>query len=117
MAETFNMNIDQGTTYTVSIIWTDAGGDPVNVAGYAARMEFRSPNTKDILDTFTDADSITVGGEDGAIDFVLTPAESRAYDWVNAVHDLIVTSDGGVVTRLFQGAVTIDPHTTQPAVP
>lgn len=116
MAETYNFEIDQGSTFTLPLTWNDAEGDPINLTGFAARMEVRSPNLVDVFDEFTDGSGITLGGATGTIDVLFESSDTSDYTWRNGVYDIKMTDPASVVTRIMQGAITVDPDVTKDAV-
>lgn len=115
-AANYDITIEQGATFPLSIIWKDDSGTPINLDGYTARMQVRKSSQSDevILNlTSNESDlSITLGGEDGTID-ILIPAEVTAgLEVRRAVYDLELVNDPEI-TRLIQGSVTISPEVTK----
>lgn len=105
---------EQGTTISRTVTWTGPDGTPIDITGYSAAMQIRenyeSPTT--ILSLASPAD-ITVGGVDGVFVINVTAAVMTGLADGKYVYDFEVTSAGGTVTRLLQGALIITPEVTK----
>lgn len=89
---------------------------PINLTGYTARMQIRaaagSPTV--LLEINTTTGGIAIAGTTGTIARTITGVQTSAMTFANAVYDLILTAaDGVTVTRLAEGAVTVEPAVTQ----
>jgi hypothetical protein len=106
--------IEQGATFTLSLVWRDADGDPVDLAGYAARMQVRPTVESDVVLLALDSDEggITLG-PNGAIEIVATAEQTEAIPARKGAYDLELEAGDGTVTRLLQGTVTISPEVTR----
>jgi len=111
----YNILIEQGATYDQTFTW-EVSGSPVNLTGYTARMQFRdsmaSP-TKVVEFGVTTGATITLGGAAGTIRVQLTATATAALNAGSYVYDLELVSGAGVVTRLLQGAVSVNPEVTR----
>jgi hypothetical protein len=108
--------IQQGATYTKSIVWKDGAGVVMNLTGYSAKMQIRSSVSapKVLAEIATSPGSgIALGGALGTIDLTISATLTGAIGEVAGVYDLELTSSGGVVTRLLEGAVEITPQVTR----
>lgn len=114
MANTYNITVEQGATYTLAITYKDASGNAINLSGYTARMDVRatynSPST--IIELTTENGRIELGGVNGTINLSITAANTAALPTSNAVYDLELDS-GSAVTRLIQGRFIVDPEVTR----
>lgn len=113
MADTYDIAIDAGSTYQLSVLWEDDTGTAINLTGYSARMHVRREiNDTDTVLALAVGSGLTLGGSAGTI-----AVEIAASDTVDLsgtyVYDLEVESGGGVVTRLIQGSVTVNPEVTR----
>lgn len=115
-AQTLNLTIEQGATFTKTLVWKDSNGDPIDLSGYTARMQIRRTITScDVLvDATTENGKITLTPEEGKIDIRLEAAETEALDFREAVYDLELQSADGFVTRLVQGTVELSLEVTRP---
>ena len=115
-AASYDITIEQGATFTLSLIWRDNLGVPIDISGYTARMQVRSSHKSDtkLLDFTTENGAITLGGVAGTI--VVTGLATLTDDVPArpAVYDLELVSPGGVVTRLIEGYATVTPEVTRP---
>ena len=41
MAAVYDITIEQGATFRLSLVWKDSSNVPVNLTGYTARMQVR----------------------------------------------------------------------------
>lgn len=112
-AATHDFEIEQGTDYDKPIVWKDSAGAPVNLSGYAARMQLRPSLSSDtvLLDLTTENGGITLGGATGEIFLHFTEANTSPLT-KGGVYDLEVII-GGKVKRLIQGAISISKEVTR----
>ena len=116
-AAVYNLYIEQGTTFSKTLTWKDSSGNPINLTGYTARMQFRrSAASADALYTASSTGGqITMGGALGTVAIVLPATDTAAFDFGCAVYDLEVESAGGIVTRLLEGGVEVSLEVTRGA--
>jgi hypothetical protein len=116
-----DLYIEQGATFGLSFVWSDgteaaSPGDPVDLTGAVARMQFRKSQAQAaLLSASSDGSSprITLGGSDGTISILLTDADTDSLTSKLLMYDLEVELADGTVVRLLQGKVTVDPNITQ----
>lgn len=111
----FDITINQGATFELSITWKDSAGTAINLTGYSARMQVRETysSTSSIL-SLTSGSGITLGGAAGTIAILISATTTAALTApFSGVYDLELVSAGGVVTRLLQGAATVSPEVTR----
>ena len=115
MSGQWNLTIDQGATFDVTLTWRDEAGSPVDLSGYTARAQIRSQVTSATpLVDLTVGDGITLGGGAGTIRLVIDDTDTAALPApFDGVWDLEVESGSGVVTRLLAGTVTVTPEVTR----
>lgn len=114
MSGHYDLTVEQGATFTVTLTWT-VDGSPVDLTGYDARAQVRSMVTSaSTLVDLTVGDGITLGGAAGTIALAISATDTAALPAPFAgVWDLEVESGAGVVTRLLAGAVTVTPEVTR----
>jgi hypothetical protein len=95
-----------GADFAVRYRWT-AGGTPVDLHDWAPRLQARHSVTarEALLDW--DDDHITLGA-DGLIGIDAPAVETAAYGWTEAIADLDLTGDGGVVP-FVRAHITVTP--------
>ena len=111
----FDITINQGATFELTITWKDSAGTAINLSGYTARMQVRETysSTTPIV-SLTNGAGITLGGSAGTIAIVISATTTAALTApFSGVYDLELVSAGGVVTRLLQGAATVSPEVTR----
>lgn len=115
MSGQWNVTIDQGATFDVTLLWRDETGTPVDLSGYTARAQIRSQVTSATpLVDLTDGDGITLGGGAGTIQLVISDTDTSALPApFDGVWDLELESGTGTVTRLLAGTVTVTPEVTR----
>lgn len=111
-----DLTIERGATFTRTISWKDAGGNPINLLGYSARMQARRSHS--CASAFIDIDSSSKGGIDidevtGIVTISLTAAQTSAIRESAGVYDIEMENASGVTTRLLEGKITISPEVTR----
>lgn len=113
----YDIVIEQGTTWNLSLTWKDAEGNPIVLTGYSARMQLRSSyeDPQPMVELLSTGENprIVLTAATGGI--VLTLEDSVSENLVpgHAVYDLELESPSGVVTRLLEGSVLIRPEVTR----
>lgn len=114
-----NFTLEQGATWTKTLTWQDANGSAINLTGYTARMKVRqSPRATGtpLLDLASTGGSpaIVLGGALGTIVITVSATATAALDWTNpAYYDLELEDGSGVVYRLIEGTMTLNPEVTR----
>lgn len=99
----------------------DSGGfliwyTPQDLDGYIARMKVKDkPGGEEYLELTTENGAIALDNVGKEIKLTLTPAVTELItSWKKAVYDLELESPTGIVTALFEGAITVSPEITTP---
>jgi hypothetical protein len=113
MADTYNIQIDAGSTFQLQVSHLDDDDVAINLTGYSARMHIREDVTsEDTVLELTSSSGITITAATGTLDIAI--AASVTKDLVGPyVYDLEIESGAGVVDRLLQGSVTVNPEVTR----
>lgn len=111
----FDIEINQGATFELTVTWKDSAGTAINLTGYSARMQVRETySSSSTIVSLTNGSGITLGGAAGTIAIVISATTTAALTApFSGVYDLELVSAGGVVTRLLQGAATVSPEVTR----
>lgn len=114
MAAYIDLTIEQGATFTLELLCEDANGDAIDLTGYSAAMDIKrsAAETSALLQLTTDNGRIIITAATGSVLLYLTATETAALDWSRGVYDLELTSAGGDVTRLAEGAVVVSANVT-----
>lgn len=126
-AGAYNIVIEQGVSYGLSILYADSGNIPIDLVAFScARMQwdvnngqsyqFITTNTNDSLYYF----SLETPTDSGIISFKIPASITAGYDFTTANYDLelesisdFYPSGGPQVIRLLQGTVSILPEITK----
>ena len=111
----YNLVIYQGATFDQTFIWKDPSNNPINLAGYTARMMVRTAidAATPFITLTTENGGITLGGSAGTVVLTMTAVQTAAITETIGVYDLELVATGGVVTRFLQGTVTISKEVTR----
>jgi hypothetical protein len=117
-AANYDILIEQGATFMLALRWKDNEGTYIDLTGYSARMTIRKsyPSNQVIIELSSGGinPQIVFGDQAGSINITIDDeitTEIKAFN--RGVYDLELESDGGMVTRLLQGAVTFSPEVTR----
>ena len=110
----YNTTIDQGSVWSVVLVYTDSNNTPVNLTGYTAAMQLRQNYNSEVADlTLTTANGgISIVGATGTITITATAVQTGALDPGFYVYDLELTS-GSNISRLIQGQLTVAEQVTR----
>ena len=131
----YSFTIEQGSTLDFEIQYKDSNNNPVDLAGYQARMQIRenisSTSTISELSSSLGADGTGLnlsgsGGlsankpvSSGSIGVYMSHATSSNLSFENAVYDLEIVSGSGnaaVVSRILEGSVKLSKEVTKGSV-
>lgn len=111
----YNTVIDQGADWYINFQYEDSNGVPINLTGYTAAMQLRSlPTSASAVLTLTQANGITITGSTGLLEVHATATQTGNIDAGYYYYDLEITAPiTGVVTRLIQGQIEVNPQVTR----
>jgi hypothetical protein len=115
-AAKYDFEIEQGATFRLPMVWRDAEGDPIDLSGYAARMQVRGKIGDDdfLFEATSGPDGgIVIDPVAGSIVVEISAVDTAAIHWRRGVYDLEIEAPDGFVTRLVQGAVSVSPEVTR----
>lgn len=112
-AGTYTIFVEQNADYPVVFTWS-SGGNPVNLTGYTARLQVQDSSNNVLVDLSTENGGLVLGGAAGTITPKGLNAAATALLTAGKIarYDLILTSPGGIVTRLLEGPFIIDAGVT-----
>ncbi len=112
MAIIANIFIDQGADFSVTVNVADVDGTTLDLAGYTAAAQMRKTyESTSTTATFTTA--ISSPTTDGQVTLSLTDTITNAISPGRYVYDLVVTSGGGLKTRVVEGQAVVTPGVTR----
>jgi hypothetical protein len=109
MAQIQNIYIDQGTTFSLSLVVNDQNGDPKDLSDYTVAAQMRKSYYTNTSINFTAAVSLP---EDGEVTISLTAIQTSAIKAGRYVYDIEITGDGETL-RVLEGIVVINPEVTK----
>jgi hypothetical protein len=115
-ASTYDIDLEQGSTYSTVFTYTDSNGAAVNLTGFTARMQVRSVYSIDgpaISLTTNAGGGIALGGAAGTVTVTVAATVSANLVPKNYVYDIELVSAGGVVTKLIRGKMKVLPEVTR----
>ena len=69
----FDITINQGATFELTITWKDSAGTAINLSGYTARMQVRETySSATSIVSLTNAAGITLGGAAGTVAILIS---------------------------------------------
>lgn len=112
MATKYNIQIDQGSTFSHNFVLKDASNAIIDISGYSSRGQIRAEYDDAAADI--NLTTLITDGPGGTVNISLTASQTKDLTAQRYVYDveLINTSDGSV-TRVVQGNVTIYPEATK----
>ena len=109
-AGTYNFIVEQGATFTRQLTVKE-NNSVMDLTGYSVASKMRSTHdTSTVAGTFTCTVSNASGG---IITVAMTSSVTADIEEGIYVYDLESTSGAGIVTRLLQGEVTVNPEVTR----
>ena len=109
-AGTYNFIVEQGATFTRQLTVKE-NDSLMNLTGYSVASKMRSTHdSSTVVGTFTCTVSNASGG---IITVAMTSSTTADIEEGIYVYDLEITSGAGIVTRLLQGEITVNPEVTR----
>ncbi len=114
-AANYDILIEQGATFTLSIVWKDDEGVPIDISDCEARMQIRRTYDSDpIISLTTESDGgIVLGGVTGSVDVEVDAETTENVEIRRGLYDLEIVFPDDVVVRLIQGSVEISREVTK----
>jgi hypothetical protein len=123
-ASKYDFTIEQGSSFKISLIYKDNGGNPVNLTGWCARLIWKT-NTN-ITQTFS-SDNIdhnvykfTIDDVQGKLTLMMPSSTTNSFNFNTAKYDLELQSPddlyaggGKFTTRLLFGTVSVTKRFSQ----
>lgn len=111
----YDLKIYQGQTFSLSFIWKDELGTPIDLTGYTARMHIRAAvkAATTLIELTSENGHISIGPAPGQVKLEIPAAVSTPIVVPSGVYDLELESPSGFVRRLLMGKVTFVPEVTR----
>lgn len=114
MAQKCNIKLDQGSNSSFVFTVRDEGG-LVDLTGFTAIMQIRkTPYDLDAVDTLsTENGRIEIDTESAVISLKFPCFTTENYPAIPLIYDIEIESEGGEITRILEGALTVDREITR----
>lgn len=110
MAIIANIFIDQGADFSITVNVADVDGTTLNLTGYTAAAQMRKTyESSSVSATF----ACSIAAAAGQVTMSLTDSITTALSPGRYVYDLVVTSSGGLSTRVVEGQAIVTPGVTR----
>ena len=112
----YDFNIEQGTSFTLSLVYKNAEGNPVNLTGWCARLIWKSSDGIETFSTETTNQSyrFEIDEVNGKLILQFPASITNNFNFNTAKYDLelqspddFYTGGGKYTARLVSGTVTI----------
>lgn len=111
-AAKLNLTVEQGADFYKRLVWRDKNKRPVNLTGYAAKMQVRSSaGSATVLFELSTANGRIALPGSGAIELNIVANDTEAM--AGGVYDLKLYAPGGREIRLIEGKLTVTPGVTK----
>lgn len=109
MATKINLIVDQGASFSTTLNLVDDNGDAVDLTNYSAAGQIRKHYTSLTSTDFV----VTLGDDEGTITLELSANTSANLVAGRYVYDIELVDSSNVVSRVFEGIVTVNPQVTR----
>ena len=112
----YNMTIEQGSTFKLSLVYKDSNNAAVDLSGYSARMQIRSTlsaSTKLLEVTTAEVDRLWIVPSAGQLNIKIPHSVTALLSPSIAVYDLEIESSDGEVIKLLKGKCRIEGEVTR----
>ena len=108
MAAVHNLYIDQGADFSAEIGIYDDANLPWDLDGYTGSAKIKKSYYSSTSVEF----NVTVNTSNGTVSLSLPSSATLNMEQGRYLYDVVITSNGGVKTRVIEGIVTINPGVT-----
>jgi hypothetical protein len=109
MAIKSNINIDQGTTFSLVVEAVHDNNSPIDLTNHTANSQIRKHYSSTNSVSFT----TNVNSSLSTVTLSLTSTQTANIEWGRYVYDVNITSNSGIVTRIVEGIATVSPRVTR----
>jgi hypothetical protein len=112
MANSYDISIEQGSSFNLNLVAKDSLGTPLNLSGYSAtgsiRYGFGSTGILLAINPIVDSSYIS-----GIINFSLSASQTSSLPVTKAVYDIEVSANNGYTFKAIRGYAEISPEVTR----
>ena len=117
-ATQYDFNIEQGSSFRLSLVYKDANGNPIDLTNWCARLVWYTDkkNTQTFITTNIDYSiyKFTIDSAQGKLTLLIPPETTNNFTFDSAKYDLELQSDenlysgsGNDIIRLLYGNIKI----------
>lgn len=110
MAISYNLFIDQGTTFSANVTVKDRTNTVRDLTGYTSRSQMRRSHYSSNSVSFTTSIGTPTSGN---VTLTLTDAATANLKPGRHVYDVEIISSANVIERIYEGIVTVYPEVTR----
>ena len=116
-----NLLCDQGATFRKTLtMFASDGTTAIDLTGFTARMKIKDEVGVTLIKSLTSSSGggLTIGGSagtptNGEIDVLISATDTASFSApLDAVYDLEIQNNSGIVDRVLQGKFIINPEVT-----
>jgi hypothetical protein len=109
-----NFEVDQNTTFSFVVEYTDNNDVPISLSGATAKMQVRDTKGGSKLSfTLTSPDGgIAIDGPNGRVICTMTPSQTSKLFHPKSSYDLMITDTNNTKTKLIEGFLTLSRSVT-----
>lgn len=107
MAQKFNLSIDQGTSFSISLTVVDANNNPLDLTGFQI-----SSALKKSYYSLTSYPFSTLSSNVGIVQLTMDANTTSQIEQGRYVYDVKSVSNNNTISRLVEGIATINPMVT-----
>lgn len=118
-ATKYDFNIEQGSSFRLSLVYKDANGDPIDLTNWCARLVWTTDKNTSQTFITTNLDysvyKFSIDAALGKLILLIPPETTNGFSFDTAKYDLELQSDedfyvgaGKDVIRLLYGTITLD---------
>jgi hypothetical protein len=117
-ATKYDFNIEQGTSFRLSLVYKDSNGSPIDLTNWCARLVWKTDSnvTQSFITTNTDYSiyKFSIDPTFGKLTLLIPPETTNSFNFSRARYDLELQSDydiytggGKSVIRLLYGNIVL----------
>jgi hypothetical protein len=110
LADFVELQIESGATFITEIVVREGDGTSKNLVSYSARSQMRKSYYSSTATNFTIE---LTDAANGVISMGISAANTANISPGRYVYDVEIDNGQGVVTRIFEGIVTVSPNVTR----
>jgi len=104
-----NLVLDQGATFDAKFLIRDSANNIIDLTGYTGASKMRKSYASANSHTFI----VSVEASNGIVQLSMSAANTSNVAYGRYVYDVELTSVANVISRVFEGVVTVKPEVTK----